>query len=100
MRQHIGGRQTAFLTAHHASLTFHPVCLQVIQVLFAVLIGSMSLGSVAPNLSQIARAQSAAYRIFDLLDRQPSVNADPSLDVGRKPASITGRIEVKGVTFA
>ncbi|KAF9908858.1 Multidrug resistance protein 1 [Linnemannia zychae] len=70
----------------------------VMTVLFGVIIGAFSLGSIGPNISNFAKAQAAAYTIFKTIDRVPEIDSS-SLD-GLKPEKITGHIVVSDVDFA
>ena len=58
------------------------------------------MGIVGPNISYIASAKSAAYKIFMIIDRAPAI--DPYSSEGLKPApeSFRGKIEFKNVHFA
>ncbi|CAI5470840.1 unnamed protein product [Closterium sp. Yama58-4] len=70
----------------------------VFTVLFGVLIGGMSLGQAAPNVSAFASGQAAAGKIFEVLERQPVI--DSSSDEGERPAVCEGALELREVTFA
>ena len=64
----------------------------VMNVLFGILLGGMSLGQAAPNLSAFASARVAAAKIFAVIDRVPAVPINsPDAKV---PAKIEGTIEV------
>ncbi len=60
------------------------------------LIVAMALSALADLWSDFARARGASERIFELLDRQPAV------DAGRGTVfdDVVGRVEFDGVTFA
>ena len=69
----------------------------VLTVLFAVIIGAFSLGSLGPRIEAFAKASAAAQKIFQTLDRIPTID---SLDEGGdKPEGIAGDIELKNVSF-
>ncbi|KAF9544437.1 Multidrug resistance protein 1 [Mortierella hygrophila] len=70
----------------------------VLTVLFGVIIGAFSLGSVGPSITNFSKAQAAAYHIFRTIDRVPEI--DSSSPDGLKPEKITGHIVVKDVDFA
>ncbi|CAI7780581.1 unnamed protein product [Closterium sp. NIES-53] len=70
----------------------------VFTVLFGVLIGGMSLGQAAPNVSAFTSGQAAAGKIFEVLDRQPVI--DSSSEEGEQPAACEGALELREVTFA
>ncbi|WVZ69174.1 hypothetical protein U9M48_018005 [Paspalum notatum var. saurae] len=70
---------------------------KVITVLIAVLIGAGSLGNATPSVSAIAEAQSAAYRLFETIERKPEIDSgDPS---GVVLEDIKGDVELKDVHF-
>uniref|UniRef100_A0A4W4FZ71 ABC-type xenobiotic transporter n=1 Tax=Electrophorus electricus TaxID=8005 RepID=A0A4W4FZ71_ELEEL len=70
------------------------VCL---QVFYAVMIGSLSLGQGAPNLESIAKARGAAYSIYNTIDTPRPI--DSSSKEGLKPDSVKGDIEFKNIYF-
>ena len=59
------------------------------------LIVAMSLSALADLWSDLARARGAAQRVFELLDREPEVDAGG----GVRPDPVQGRIELEGVGF-
>lgn len=70
---------------------------KVINVFFAVIIGSFSLGQIAPNIQAFTYAISAGQKIFETIDRVPSI--DVYSQEGLKLDSIRGEIELKDVKF-
>ncbi|CAI5536823.1 unnamed protein product [Closterium sp. Naga37s-1] len=70
----------------------------VFTVLFGVLIGGMSLGQAAPNVSAFASGQAAAGKIFEVLERQPVIDSGSA--EGERPAACEGALELREVTFA
>ncbi|CAM8890594.1 unnamed protein product [Rhodiola kirilowii] len=69
----------------------------VINVIFAVLTGSMSLGQTSPCLSSFAAGQAAAYKMFETIKRKPLIDAFDAK--GRTLDDINGEIELKDVSF-
>ncbi|KAF9113289.1 Multidrug resistance protein 1 [Mortierella sp. AM989] len=70
----------------------------VLTVLFGTVIGAFSIGNVAPNIAVFAKAQAAAFTIFQTIDRVPAIDSfDPS---GLKPENLTGHIVVRDVNFS
>ncbi|CAN1353147.1 ABC transporter B family member 11 [Linum perenne] len=70
---------------------------QVVNVIVAVLAASMSLGQTAPPMSAFATGRAAAYKMFETIDRRPSIDAsDPR---GKTLEEIKGDIEFKEVSF-
>jgi ATP-binding cassette subfamily B (MDR/TAP) protein 1 len=72
----------------------------VISVFFAVLIGSMSLGQIAPNISQVARAQAAAARMYALIARVPPIDIEDTGGIRVDPHAVRGKLEFRDVSFA
>ncbi|KAK9139050.1 hypothetical protein Scep_008731 [Stephania cephalantha] len=70
----------------------------VINVIVAVLTGSMSLGQASPSFSAFAAGQAAAYKMFETINRKPDIDAyDTS---GRVLDDINGNIELRDVHFS
>jgi ATP-binding cassette, subfamily B (MDR/TAP), member 1 len=69
----------------------------ILTVLFAVIIGSFSLGSLGPRIEAFAKASAAAQKIFQTLARIPTI--DSLDDTGEKPEGIVGEIEFNNVSF-
>eukprot|EP00887_Chlorella_sp_A99_P002677 scaffold6.g2677.t1 len=70
---------------------------QVINVLFAALIGGFSLGQAAPHFQHFQQGRAAGARIFEVMARQPAIDIDAP---GRELERVEGRLEFRGVTFA
>lgn len=70
----------------------------VVQVLFAIVGGVFALGIVAPNLSYLAGARSAAARLFAVIDRQPPIDAMGDAG-GATPDLTNARIAFENVHF-
>ncbi|CAL8079205.1 unnamed protein product [Prunus armeniaca] len=71
---------------------------EVINVVFAVLTGSMSLGQASPCLSAFAAGQAAAYKMFEAIDRKPEIDASDTN--GQQLHDIRGDIELRDVYFS
>ncbi|KAI3944318.1 hypothetical protein MKW92_005787 [Papaver armeniacum] len=70
----------------------------VINVMIAVLTGSMSLGQASPCFGAFAAGQAAAYKMFETINRKPDIDSyDPN---GRKLDDIRGDIELRDVHFS
>ena len=69
----------------------------VITIIFAIVIGAFSLGSIGAHIETFAKASAAVQKIFEILGRIPSI--DSLLDNGEKPDGIKGNIELKNVNF-
>ncbi len=75
---------------------------QVMNVLFAVIIGGFESGQATPNLSAINTAQVAAAAAFAIIDRVPAIDQAPPEegDAAAKAEPISGEIELREVVFA
>ncbi|ORY83184.1 P-loop containing nucleoside triphosphate hydrolase protein [Protomyces lactucae-debilis] len=69
----------------------------VINVFFAVIIGSFALGQIAPNIQAFNYAVSAGQKIFETIDRVPSI--DVYSEEGIHIKELRGEIELKNVHF-
>ncbi|MCJ1393049.1 GTPase-activating protein [Xylographa bjoerkii] len=67
----------------------------VLTVTLCIMIGSFSLGSVAPNAQAFTTAIAAAGKIFNTIDRASPI--DPMAEKGEKLEHVEGRIELKHV---
>ncbi|WCJ22615.1 ABC transporter B family member 11 [Euphorbia peplus] len=70
---------------------------EVLNVIVAVLSGSMSLGQASPCTSAFAAGQAAAYKMFETISRRPEIDAYDSK--GKILDDIRGDIELKDVHF-
>uniref|UniRef100_A0ACD5VYG5 Uncharacterized protein n=1 Tax=Avena sativa TaxID=4498 RepID=A0ACD5VYG5_AVESA len=70
---------------------------KIVTVLFAVLTGATSLGNATPSISAIAEGQSAAYRLFETIERKPKIDSDDTS--GMVLENIKGDVELKDVYF-
>ncbi|KAF8008241.1 hypothetical protein BT93_K2038 [Corymbia citriodora subsp. variegata] len=71
---------------------------QVLNVIVAVLTGSMSLGQASPCMTAFAAGQAAAYKMFETINRKPQI--DSSDTCGKTLDEIHGDIELKDVYFS
>ncbi|KAG8653337.1 hypothetical protein MANES_05G009400v8 [Manihot esculenta] len=70
----------------------------VINVIIAVLSGSMSLGQASPCMSAFAAGQAAAYKMFETISRKPEIDAYDTR--GKKLDDIRGDIELRDIYFS
>lgn len=70
----------------------------VLVVQFAMIMGAMALLMVPQNLVAVSSASGAAYRIFNTIDRVPSIDVDAPGGVVLD--KFTGDIEFKDVKFS
>ncbi|WVZ96174.1 hypothetical protein U9M48_041843 [Paspalum notatum var. saurae] len=71
---------------------------QVMNVIFAVLTGSLALGQASPSMKAFASGQAAAYKMFETINREPEIDAYSA--AGRKLDDIQGDIEFRDVYFS
>ena len=70
---------------------------QVLNVIFAIIIGAFSLGNATPHIAALGSARGAAKIVFDTIDRVSPI--DPLSDSGEKPSSVKGNVEFKDIVF-
>ncbi|KAL6615850.1 hypothetical protein ACP70R_038120 [Stipagrostis hirtigluma subsp. patula] len=70
----------------------------IINILFAVMTGAMSLGNATPCMAAFAEGQSAAYRLFATIKRKPEI--DPDDPTGKQLEDIKGDVDLKDVYFS
>ncbi|KAF4315309.1 hypothetical protein JM18_009581, partial [Phytophthora kernoviae] len=70
----------------------------VFQAFFGVLLGTMSLGQLKPNMAAIAEAKGAAAQIYKILNTSSAIDASND-DLGDKPDSCSGHIEALNINF-
>lgn len=70
----------------------------VINILFAIMTGAMSLGNATPCMAAFAEGQSAAYRLFTTIKRKPEI--DPDDRTGKQLEDIKGDVDLNDVYFS
>ncbi|MBA0859917.1 hypothetical protein Goshw_012032 [Gossypium schwendimanii] len=71
---------------------------QVLNVIMAVLTGSMSLGQASPCMTAFAAGQAAAFKMFETIKRKPEIDSyDTS---GKVLEDIRGDVELRDVYFS
>ncbi|GMJ09270.1 P-GLYCOPROTEIN 4, MULTIDRUG RESISTANCE 4, ARABIDOPSIS P-GLYCOPROTEIN 4, ATP-binding cassette B4 [Hibiscus trionum] len=71
---------------------------QVLNVIMAILIGSMSLGQASPCMTAFAAGQAAAFKMFETIEREPEIDSyDTS---GKVLEDIRGDVELRDVYFS
>ncbi|RCV26909.1 hypothetical protein SETIT_5G283500v2 [Setaria italica] len=70
----------------------------VINILFAIMTGAMSLGNATPCMAAFAEGRSAAYRLFATIKRKPEI--DPDDPSGKQLEDIKGDVDLKDVYFS
>ncbi|KAG6397924.1 hypothetical protein SASPL_139374 [Salvia splendens] len=69
-----------------------------IACFFGVNVGGRGLALALSYFAQFSQGTVAASRVFEVIERVPEI--DPYSSEGRKPSSMRGRIEFRGVSFA
>ncbi|XP_077217872.1 ABC transporter B family member 11-like [Tasmannia lanceolata] len=70
----------------------------IINVIMAVMTGSLSLGQTSPSITAFVAGQAAAFKMFETIKRKPKIDAyDTS---GKKFDDIRGDIELRDVNFS
>jgi len=72
--------------------------LSLSQVFFNVVIAAFSLGQAFPNLENLLTAAGAAVAIFEIIARQPTIDA--SSDEGLVPEKSESTIQFNNVCFS
>ncbi|KAE8699645.1 ABC transporter B family member 12 [Hibiscus syriacus] len=71
---------------------------QVLNVIMAILTGSMSLGQSSPCMTAFAAGQAAAFKMFETIKRKPEIDSfDTS---GKVLEDIRGDIELRDIYFS
>ncbi|XP_041018970.1 ABC transporter B family member 21-like [Juglans microcarpa x Juglans regia] len=70
----------------------------VLNVIMAVMTGSMSLGQASPCMSAFAAGKAAAYKMFETIERKPEIDAYDTR--GKVLNDILGDIELRDVSFS
>lgn len=71
---------------------------QVVNVMVAVLTGSLSLGEASPCLSAFGAGQAAAFKMFETINRKPEIDAYDTK--GKILDDIRGDLELRDVYFS
>eukprot|EP01059_Diplonema_ambulator_P035906 TRINITY_DN867_c0_g2_i1.p1 TRINITY_DN867_c0_g2~~TRINITY_DN867_c0_g2_i1.p1 ORF type:complete len:1444 (+),score=498.96 TRINITY_DN867_c0_g2_i1:283-4332(+) len=66
----------------------------ILGAFFSVVIGSFSLGQIAPPMAAFASARAAAFRVFAVIDRQPRMQRGD-----KKLQNLKGNIRLEKLTF-
>ncbi|CAD6237272.1 unnamed protein product [Miscanthus lutarioriparius] len=70
---------------------------QVLNIVFAILTGSVAIGNASPSISAIAEGQSAAQRLFEIINRKPNIDITDTSGIVLE--DIEGDVELKDVFF-
>ncbi|RHZ83267.1 hypothetical protein Glove_99g187 [Diversispora epigaea] len=72
---------------------------EVLNVIFAVVLGAFFLGSTGPSFAAIASARGAAYNLFNIMDRIPTIDSGSDAGTIIDKKSVKGRLEFKNIDF-
>ncbi|XP_058077338.1 ABC transporter B family member 11-like [Magnolia sinica] len=70
----------------------------VMNIMYSVMIGSLSLGQASPCMTAFAAGQAAGFKMFSTIKRKPEIDAYD--DSGRKLDDVLGEIELRDVYFS
>ncbi|KAL2860977.1 putative ABC multidrug transporter [Aspergillus lucknowensis] len=70
----------------------------ILTIMMAIILGSYSLGNVAPNIQAFSDAVAAATKILGTIDRQSPLN--PLSSEGRRLPSVKGTLEFRNIRHA
>ncbi|KAJ3253311.1 GTPase-activating protein [Boothiomyces macroporosus] len=71
----------------------------MLTIVLAVMTAVFGLGQIAPNLSSIAQARAAAYKIFETIDRVPLIDSSSNSGFILQKENVQGGIEFTNVNF-
>ncbi|KAI4369477.1 hypothetical protein MLD38_017915 [Melastoma candidum] len=70
----------------------------ILNIIFAILSGSMSLGQASPCLTSFAAGQAAAFKMFEVINRKPLIDSYDT--TGQVVENMSGDIELRDVQFS
>ncbi|KKK13548.1 hypothetical protein ARAM_001719 [Aspergillus rambellii] len=70
----------------------------ILTIMMSIILGSYSLGNVAPNMQAFSDAVAAATKILGTIDRESPLN--PLSTEGNRPSSVQGWIEFSNIKHA
>ncbi|KAK6162938.1 hypothetical protein DH2020_002779 [Rehmannia glutinosa] len=71
---------------------------EVFTIIFAVIMGSGSLGQTAPSMAAFSAGQAAAFKMFETINRKPTIDAYDTK--GNILNDIHGDVELRDVCFS
>ncbi|KAH8822799.1 ste6-like protein [Flagelloscypha sp. PMI_526] len=69
----------------------------IVNVIFAILIGTFSIVQLTPEIQAIQEARGAAAKLYATIDRTPDI--DSYSDEGKKPDKVDGNISLENIRF-
>jgi len=71
---------------------------RTIAVFFSVMTFGFLLGMIPPAFQAIKKAQLAAYKLYRIIDRAPTINSSSATE-GKQVTTMEGRISIEGMHF-
>lgn len=72
----------------------------VFSAFFGILLGSMAMAQISPNITAVAQAKGAAAALYQILATTSEINSVANMEAGQVPDTCSGAIEARGVHFA
>ena len=69
---------------------------RIVLVFFSVMIAGFLVGMIPPAFQAVKKAQMAAYKLYRIIDRAPSINSTAG---GKHVAAMEGRISIENMSF-
>uniref|UniRef100_K3ZCK0 MDR-like ABC transporter n=2 Tax=Setaria italica TaxID=4555 RepID=K3ZCK0_SETIT len=70
----------------------------ILNIMFAIMIGARSLGDATPCIASFEEGRVAAYRLFKTIERRPEIDCEDSTGIVLE--DIKGEVELKDVFFS
>jgi len=71
---------------------------RTVAVFFSVMIAGFMLAMIPPAFQSIRKAQLAAWKLYQIIDRHPDIDSSPSIS-GKMVTTMEGRISIEGLHF-
>lgn len=72
---------------------------RTVAVFFSVMIAGFMMALIPPALSSIRKAQTAASKLYRIIDRHPGIGSSPSKSGGKLVKTMEGRISIENMHF-
>eukprot|EP00158_Paraphelidium_tribonemae_P003609 Partr_v1_DN26254_c0_g1_i1_m48178 putative (ABC) transporter len=69
----------------------------VINVIFAILIGAFGLLGLAPGLQTVNKGRGVCKKLYDVIEKKPAIADIPN---AARPDTVLGKVEFRDITFA
>ncbi|GBG27421.1 ABC transporter B family member 11 [Hondaea fermentalgiana] len=71
----------------------------ILACFFSIIIGSMAIGQAAPGITSLTNARAAAGKIFQVIDREPEIDASGTPGDEVNKSTLVGKYRLENVTF-